>query len=67
MHDRPLSLSDRQMHLPRTAAKAVPVEKRDEFLQTVSKHLFGEPSDSALVAALNAQLDRLSHAYLNRQ
>jgi len=57
----PLALTDRQLNLLKNAAKAVPPRQREEFLQTVSRHLFGEPSDNALVAALNAQLDRLNH------
>jgi hypothetical protein len=55
----PLSLSDRQLRLVTTAAKAVPVTKRDEFLQKVAKHLMPEPSDNAVASAINAQLDRL--------
>jgi hypothetical protein len=60
-----LSLSDRQLRLIQTAARAVPVERRDLFLQNVAKHLTSEPTDSAVIAALNAALDRLprfSHA-----
>lgn len=57
---RPLSLSDRQLWLVTKAAKAVPVSHRDHFLQQVAAHLASEPSDDAVQAALNAQLDRLS-------
>jgi hypothetical protein len=58
---RPLSLTDRQMRLVQNAAKAVPVDRRDEFLQRLAKHLTPEPSDAAVVAALNAQLDALAN------
>jgi hypothetical protein len=57
---KPLSLSDRQMRLLQTAAKAVPLRQRSEFLEKVANHLGGpEVSDAAVQAALNAQLDRL--------
>ena len=59
MHPRPLSLSDRPLHLLQSAAKAVPAERRELFLQDVAKHLTSEPSDPAVVAAINAQLDRI--------
>jgi hypothetical protein len=41
-------------------AKAVPLSRRDDFLREVAAHLTHEPSDNAVEAALNAQLDRLS-------
>lgn len=59
MHPRPLSLSDRQLHLLQSAAKAVPVERRELFLQSVARHLTAEPTDEAVIATLNAQLDCL--------
>jgi hypothetical protein len=59
MHPRPLSLSDRQLHLLQSAAKGVPVARRELFLQSVARHLTAEPTDEAVIAALNAQLDRL--------
>jgi hypothetical protein len=57
---RLLSLSDRQLRLVTNAAKAVPQERRDSFLREVAAHLTSEPSDAAVLAALNVQLDRLS-------
>jgi hypothetical protein len=48
---KPLSLSDRQLRLVQTAAKAVPVSRRDEFLQKLAAHLTSEPSDAAVQAA----------------
>lgn len=56
---RPLSLSDRQMQLVRNAARAVPVSQRDQFLQNVAARLVDAPSDAAVAAAVNAQLDRV--------
>jgi hypothetical protein len=56
---KPLSLSDRQLEFLQNAARAVPVRQREEFLQKVAKHLLPEPSDNAVAAAINAQLDRL--------
>jgi hypothetical protein len=57
---RPLSLSDRQLRLVTNAAKAVPLARRDDFLRQVAAHLTSEPSDIAVEAALNAQLDRIA-------
>jgi hypothetical protein len=54
-----LSLSDRQLRLLQDAARAVPPRQREQFLQKVANHLAEEPSDSAVIAAINAQLDRL--------
>jgi hypothetical protein len=58
---KPLSLSDRQLRLVQQAAKAVPVNRRDDFLQKLAAHLTSEPSDAAVQAALNAQMDRIGH------
>ncbi len=54
-----LSLSDRQMKFLRDAAASLPVMQRDQFLQRVSAHLFGEPTDAAFLGAVNAALDQL--------
>src|SRR5262249_17026548 len=61
---KPLSLTDRQLRLVQTAAKAVPVQRRDEFLQRLAAQLTSQPSDAAVQAALNAQLDALTHVFL---
>jgi hypothetical protein len=60
---KPLSLSDCQLRFLIEAAKAVPVHRREAFLQQVAAHLAAEPTDQAVQAALNAQLDRLSHSF----
>lgn len=52
-----LSSSDRQLRLLRNAAQAVSVGKRDEFLRNVAAHLAAEPSDTAVEAAINSQLN----------
>jgi hypothetical protein len=57
----PLSLTDRQMRLVQNAARAVPINRRDEFLQRIAQHLTPAPTDAAVAAALNAQLDALTH------
>jgi hypothetical protein len=57
---RPLRLSDRQMQLVRRAAAAMPQGSRHGFLQAIGKMLAGEPSDAALVAAINSAMDRTS-------
>jgi hypothetical protein len=61
---RALALTDRQLALVRHAARAVPVARREEFLQNVARHLIAEPSDAAVAAAVNAQLD-LTPVFLN--
>jgi hypothetical protein len=53
-----LSLSDRQLRYVRAAASAVPIEQRDNFLQSVASHLPGEPSNDAVQAAINIALNR---------
>jgi hypothetical protein len=60
----PLALTDRQMRLVRHAAQAVPVQRRAEFLQRLAAHLTSRPTDAAVQAALNAQLDALHHTFL---
>jgi hypothetical protein len=57
--NKPLSLSDRQLELLKNAARAVPPRQREEFLQKVANHLGPEPSDHAVQAAVNRQLDLL--------
>jgi hypothetical protein len=56
---KPLALTDRQLRLIETAARAVPVAQRDTFLRKVAAHLTSEPSDHAVMAAINAQYDLL--------
>jgi hypothetical protein len=56
----PLSLTDRQMRLVQDVAKALPIDCCDEFLQRLARHLTPKPSDAAVVAAINAQLDVLA-------
>lgn len=58
MKRTPLSLSDQQLRMIRAAAAALPVSARDEFLQSVARHLAGEPSDTAITQAINITLDR---------
>jgi hypothetical protein len=55
---RPLALSDHQMSLVRRAAAALPENARDELLRAVAAHLSESPSDAAVAAVVNAQLDR---------
>jgi hypothetical protein len=55
----PLVLTPRQRDLIDAAARSVPAADRDEFLCRVQRHLFGEPSDSAVLAIVNAMLDAL--------
>jgi hypothetical protein len=56
---RPLALSDRQFALVRDAARAVPVNARDGFLQDVAARLADEPSDAAVMQAINSVFDRI--------
>ena len=52
----PLSLSDFQLRLIQDAAKTISVEGRDEFLRAVAAHLGSEPTDAAVLCAIDAQL-----------
>jgi hypothetical protein len=56
---RLLSLTDRQLQLVKDAARAVPVNARDGFLQDVARRLADEPSDAAVAQAVNVTLDRV--------
>jgi hypothetical protein len=56
---RPLALSDHQMSLVRRAAAALPVNARDGFLQDVAARLADEPSDAAVMQAINSVFDRI--------
>jgi len=56
---KPLALSDRQLQLVTSAAKAVPVRQRSDFLQAIANHLASEPTDAAVLAVVNSQLDLL--------
>lgn len=59
-----LNLSHRQRGLVESAARSVPVACRNDFKCRVLGHLFGEPSDAAVLAAVNAALDRLPTFFL---
>ena len=54
---RALALSDKQIALLQCAAASLPVGERDHFLQAVAARLTGQPTDDALIAAINAALD----------
>jgi hypothetical protein len=56
----PLALTDRQMGLIQHVARAVPIQYRDELLQRLARRLTPEPSDAAVLAALNIELDMLT-------
>jgi hypothetical protein len=56
---RPLSITDNQLRLIRNAAASLPVDARDNFLQTVAAHLADQPSDHAVQAAVQAALGRV--------
>ena len=64
MKEHALALTDKQLNLLRTAARAVPVEKREAFLTDVSQHLRGpEVSDHAVAAAINAMMNRIPQGH----
>jgi hypothetical protein len=56
---RPLALTDRQLQLVKNAVRAVPVNARDGFLQDVARRLAAEPSDAAVMQAINVVFDRV--------
>jgi hypothetical protein len=42
-----------------SAARTLPANQREHFFDNVGRRLGAEPTDEAVIAALNAQLDRL--------
>ena len=56
-HDA-LALTDYQLRAVQRAAAALPYADRGEFLQQVARQLCGQPSDVAVMAAINLVLDR---------
>ncbi len=61
MRDLP-QLSGRQRRLIQSAAAALPALRRDEFMAGVARRLVGEPSDAAVLAAVNATLESMQSA-----
>jgi hypothetical protein len=59
---RALRFTDRQMALVRRAAGMLPVHRRDEFLRALADRLAGDPSDSAVIQAVNLGLDAAAEA-----
>jgi len=55
----PLALTDHQMSMVRHAARALRPPQRDDFLQSVARHLAAQPSDSAVQAAISITLGRM--------
>jgi hypothetical protein len=55
----PLALTDRQLQLVTRAARALPLMHRDWFLQNVAARLAAEPSDAAVMQAINSVFDRI--------
>ena len=52
----PVGLTDGQLALVKQAAATLRRDERDAFLQGVAKHLGHQPSDAAVAAAVDAQL-----------
>jgi hypothetical protein len=57
----PKALTARQLRLLEKIARAVPTSKRGNFLKQVFGHLAHEPSDAAVSAVINAQLNLIPH------
>jgi len=51
-------LSDRALKLVQRHAAALPVDQRGRFLEDLAARLTPEPSDDAVLRAVNAVLDR---------
>jgi hypothetical protein len=54
---RALALTDWQLAFVRRGAATLPVHRRDAFLRAIAERLAGEPSDSAVIEAVNLGLD----------
>jgi hypothetical protein len=52
-----VSLSDAQLRLVRQHAAPLPVGLLDRFLRSIADGLTGEPSDTAVMTAINRALD----------
>jgi hypothetical protein len=59
---KPLSLSDKQLHHVQQTIKGVPPRQREAFMAKLGAMLAAEPSDDAVLAALNRHLDLLPSA-----
>jgi hypothetical protein len=55
-----LSLSDQQMRWVQRYAQNLPVELRDKYLRVIADRLTGEPSDSAVMAAINIAIENVN-------
>ena len=64
MNARPLALNDVQMRILERAARSLPVEQRDRFLQQVAAQLRGEPATPAVEIAVNRALAVMKPIYL---
>jgi hypothetical protein len=56
----PPVLSPVQQRVLQSAALAIPLHRRDEFLQRVTRALTGEVSDAALSIVINRVFDAMS-------
>ena len=54
-----VSLSDHQLALVQQHARGLPVAARDRCLRSLANGLCGEPSDTALMEAINRALDHV--------
>ena len=54
-----VSLSDHQLTLVQQHARGLPVAARDRYLRSLADGLCGEPSDAALMEAINRALDHV--------
>jgi hypothetical protein len=61
--DRTACHRAKQLALLQRAAASLPVGERDHFLQSVAAHLSGQPTDDAVIAAINAALDAAAVAW----
>ena len=56
---RALALNDQQLRWLTRASLSIPQDQRDAFLRAVASRLNGEPSDMALLEAINLAYDAL--------
>jgi hypothetical protein len=56
----PIALTDYQLRLVRQAAATMPVSGCDEFLRGVARHLGNEPTDEAVIAAIDGRRSTVS-------
>ena len=63
MNLRPLALTDIQLEIVQRAARSLPVEQRDRFLEQIASQLRDQPGTAAVEVAVNRALVALQPVF----